>query len=309
MQFNEYLKLCRENYSLTQGELVSDLYTHDIDNFASLDNTTLSKWERNIIQPRVSKQVSLIKYFQKHADIPLPCWDNYSIEEAEELICRVGMKNLLGENKQYVCNFPSNFIKMDELIIQPLRNCDDMNTILEMNIELHKNMNHPSTQISIEQFKAWALHPSSSFYVCKYKGMYMGHIFSIRINPEILTKVLDFEMQKSDIVLDDLTTFDEMGSEMLLSFFAANTKSATTLFIRYYAHLIANQRSIKEIGGLTKINEAKKIVASMNLNLYKRKSTDDGVVIEAYRQTLDNALASENVVKMILTKQDCPEEI
>ena len=309
MQFNEYLKLCRENYSLTQGELVSDLYTHDIDNFASLDNTTLSKWERNIIQPRVSKQVSLIKYFQKHADIPLPCWDNYSIEEAEELICRVGMKNLLGENKQYVCNFPSNFIKMDELIIQPLRNCDDMNTILEMNIELHKNMNHPSTQISIEQFKAWALHPSSSFYVCKYKGMYMGHIFSIRINPEILTKVLDFEMQKSDIELDDLTTFDEMGSEMLLSFFAANTKSATTLFIRYYAHLIANQRSIKEIGGLTKINEAKKIVASMNLNLYKRKSTDDGVVIEADRQTLNNALASENVVKMILTKQNCPEEI
>jgi len=33
--------------------------------------------------------------------------------------------------------------------------------------------------------------------------------------------------------------------------------------------------------------------------------TDDGVKIKSYRQTLSNIFASENVVKMLFSKQEC----
>ena len=240
MQFNEYLKLCREKYKLTQEDLVSDLYTHDIDNFSALDNTTLSKWERNMVKPRVSKQVSIIKYFQTHADTALPCWESYSVEETEAHICKVATHNLIGDSKQYVYNFPSGFIKMDDLSIEPLRNSTQIDTILEINMDIYKNLNHNATRVTIEQFREWSLHPYNAFYTCSYKDTYLGHFFSIRLKPEVFEKVLDFKMRKDEITVEDLASFDTPGCELILSFFAANEKSATALFIRYYAHLIAN---------------------------------------------------------------------
>lgn len=68
------------------------------------------------------------------------------------------------------------------------------------------------------------------------------------------------------------------------------------------------ERSISEIGVVTALDEVKKVVSNMNLRYYASKITDDNVEIKAYRQTLPNIFASENVVKMILLKQECPEE-
>ena len=87
MQFNEYLKSCREHNNLTQEQLVHDLYSFNIENFEGLDTSTLSKWERSITRPKISKQISIIKCFQERTGIVLPCWDKYSSEEAAALIC------------------------------------------------------------------------------------------------------------------------------------------------------------------------------------------------------------------------------
>jgi transcriptional regulator with XRE-family HTH domain len=308
LHFNEYLRSCREEFNLTQEELVSQLYSHDIDLFGGLDTGTLSKWERSIVQPKIAKQVSLIKYFQKLSGIALPCWSHLTISEAEESICQAGMKNLIGKNKVYICNFPSNIIQMDELKIFNLRHSKQIDTLLELNMNIHKEFNHPSTRISIEQFKTWALHPSNSFYVCEYKGTSLGYFFSLRLKPEVFDKLLNFEMRKDEITTDDFASYDEMGTSFMLSFFSISNKSAVALFIRYYAHLIANQSNIQEIGGITKMDEAKKFGNRMNLILHKSMTTEDGTVIESYRQDIYNVLASENVIKMLLTKQECPEE-
>ena len=65
MYFGDYLKLCRNSSTLTQEELVSELYEHDIDHFEHLEATTVSKWERNFPLPSTKRQISIIKYFQK----------------------------------------------------------------------------------------------------------------------------------------------------------------------------------------------------------------------------------------------------
>jgi len=308
LQFNEYLKQCREENHLTQEQLVSELYTHDIEQFGGLDARALSKWEKSVIKPKVAKQVSIIKYFQKRTGVPLPCWSHYSVDEAEELICKAGMRNIIGKNKSFVCNFPSELMNVDDMKVYPVRNFQRMDALIESNMHIHQNFNHKFTQISREQFREWALHPSNLFLACEYKDSFLGFFFTARVRPEIFDKILNFKMKKSEITTSDFASFDEIGSHLLLSFYAMNMKAATMLTVRYYAHLIANQKNIDEIGGVTTNDDAKKIASNMNLHYHSSYTTNDNIKIKSYRQTLANVLASENAVKMFLVKQECPEE-
>ena len=308
LQFNQYLKQCREENQLTQEELVSDLYSHDIEQFGSLDARALGKWEQSVTKPKALKQVSIIKYFQKKTGIALPCWNNYSLEEAESHICKVGMGNLIGKTKKLIYNFPSEMMSVDDISVYPVRNFDNMDTLIETNMHLHQSLNHGSSQLSREQFKEWALHPDNLFLACEHKGTFLGLLFTARVKSEVLNKIVNFKMKKNEVSEDDFASFDEESSILLLSFFAMNQKVATLLFIRLYAHLIANQKHIRDIGGITNSDEAKKLVSNMNLEYQNSKVTDDGVKITGYKQSLFNVLASEYSVKMLLSKQKCPEE-
>jgi len=308
LHFNEYLKSCREHNQLTQEQLVHDLYIYDIESFEGLDTSTVSKWERGITKPKPSKQVNIIKYFQEKTGVALPCWESYSIKETEDLICRSGMTNLIGKRKELIQNFPSEMMHVDEFKIYPVRSFERMSALLEINMDIHQTVNQKYSQVSLEQFKEWALHPSNLFLACEYKGGFLGLFFTLRLKPEVFDKIMNFEMKKSDITLDDFASFDEMGCNYMLSFYALNQKCATMLFIRYYAHLIANQKNIAQIGLITTLDEVKKVVNNMNLDYYTGKILEKDVEIQAYKQTLPNVIASENVVKMILSKQTCPEE-
>lgn len=308
MQFNEYLRSCREHNQLTQEQLVYDLYSHDIDSFEGLDTSTLSKWERGITKPKATKQVSIIKYFQNKTGDVLPCWNNYSIDEAEKLICKVGISNLIGKSKKHIYDFPSDRMSVDDINVYPLRSFERMDDLIELNMPLHQKFNHESIQLTKEQFKKWALHSDSLFLACEYKGTFIGLTFTVKVKQKVFDKILNFEIKRSDITPDDFAAIDEVGSSLFLSFFAMNQKAATLLFVRYYAYLIANQKYIAEIGGVINSEAAMKLISNMNLQYQGNEITDDDVKIKAYRQTLPNVLASEPVVKMILSKQDCPEE-
>ncbi len=288
--------------------MVYDLHSYNIDSFESLDTNTLSKWERSITKPKTSKQASIIKYFQKKSGMALPCWDSYSTKDTESLICKAGMYNLIGKSKQLILNFPSEMMRVDDMKVYPIRNFERTDALIQIYMDQHKALNHKYTQISIEQVKEWSLHPNNLFLACQYKEWFLGLFFSIRLKQEVFDKLLNFEMKKSDITIDDFASFDEMGCNYMLSFYAMNQKVAAMLFIRYYAHLIANQKSISEIGVVTALDEVKKVVSNMNLHYHKSKITDDNVEIQAYKQTLSEVLASENFVKMILSKKECPEE-
>ena len=308
MQFNEYLKSCRESNALSQEQLVHDLYSHDTESFEGLDTSTLSKWERSVTKPKAAKQVSIIKYFQKITGIVLPCWDKYTQKETEGLICKKGMRNLIGNSKKHIYNYPSATMSVEDMHVYPLRTFDRMDVLLDIHMHMHKDINHPSLRISKEQFKEWALHPGSLFLACEYKDAFIGLSFTVKLKPEVFDKVLKFEMKRNEITTDDFAKHNEAGCSLMLGFFAIHEKAATLLFIRYYAYLIANQKTILEIGAVSNSTEAIKLISNMNLQYTKSYLTDDNVKIKAYRQTLANVLASEYVIKMILSKQECPEE-
>lgn len=308
MQFGHYLKTCREHLSLTQEQLVQALYLYDADHFQTLDGSTLSKWERGNVQPQTVKQVSIVKFFQQSTHKALPCFDAYSVEKVEEIICEVGMQNLLGKSKELILKFPSATIGTDDLHVYQLRNSEMIDEVIDINMQFDKDFNHDFTQLQTEQFKTWALHPSNSFYVCKYHEQFFGLLFTLRLKPEVFEKIMNLEIDERELTIDDFASFSEMGSNYMLSFFAMNEKAASVLFVRYYAHIIANQKVILDVGVATLMEDAKKLIGEMNLRHYGSKTVIKGLELQTYRETLPNFLACEKVMKMIFSKQDTPRE-
>ena len=308
MYFSDYLRSCREENQLTQEQLVHDLYSYDTKSFVGLDTTTLSKWERGITKPRLAKQVSILKYFQQRSGTALPCLERYSQEEAEEMICEAGMHNLLGKSKELILNFPSKMIGADDLAVLQLRNSEMIDRIIDITIDLDKGFNHKFSQLLPRHFKEWALHPSNAFFVCEYQEQFFGLLFTLRLKPEAFEKIMNHEIREKDLTLEDLASFNEAGSHYVISFFAMNDKAANMLFIRFFAHLIAHQRAIEEVGLATMMEDARKLIKNMNLNHYADLEIGNGLILQTYRETLQNFLACEPVVKMILSKQECPEE-
>ena len=299
MEFSKYLKKCREQNDITQEELVKELFLYDKTTFKNLDIVTLSRWERHSTTPSILKKLTTIKYFQSLSSKALPCWNDYSIQEIEHLICTLGIANILGKTKQLILNFPSTMMKMDELEVYPISYSEKSHALLEFNMDLHCATNNLFSQLSIEQFEEWSKYPSNIFLVCEYKESFVGLFFSIRLKQNIFNKIMNFEMKKSEIKEEDFASKNEVGSDLLLSFYAINHKVATMLFVRHYAHLIANQEYIVEIGVTTALTEVKKAVHNMNLEFYKSKIVEKDDILYAYRQKLNRVISTEYVVKML----------
>ena len=285
----------------TQQHLVQDLYLYDIDNFKSLVESTLSKWERGSMTPPLHKQISILQYFQGKTGQALPCLDTYSRHETEGLICQTGMQNLLGKSKELVLNFPSEMISSDNLTVYALKDSQTIDKIININIDMDKTFSHDYTQLRPEQFKEWALHSSNSFYVCEYNEQFFGLLFTLRLKTDIFEKIMKFEMDERELTVEDFASFNERGTNYMLSFFAMNEKAGSMLFIRYYAHLIAHQNVIEEIGAITMMDDAKKLLKNMSLHQDSNKVLSETLEFHSYRETLSNFLASEKIMKIIFT--------
>ena len=292
---------------MTQEDLVDALYTFDEEIFKHLDTVTLSRWERDSTKPNTFKQLSIIKYFQHYTGEALPCWYDYSVEEVENMICSMGIKNLLSKSKELILNFPSSMMLVDDLKVYPIRDIKKVHPLFELNMDVHLTHNHHFSQLTIEKFETWAMYPSNLFLACEYKESFVGLFFSVKLKPDVFDRVLNFEMRYSEIEESDFAAHDEEGSDLLLSFYAINQKVAKMLFVRHFAYLIANQKRLVNIGVSTSTDEVKKIVINMNLEFFKHVETKDtqynkDVTVESYRQSLHNVLATEYVTKMIFSE-------
>lgn len=306
MQFNEYLKTCRERYNLTQEELVQELYNTD-DEFSGLNTGTLSRWERSATQPSLSKQVGIIKVLQNYNNTVFPCFEELDDEEIENSICKVGIHNLLGNNKKLVLNFLSNVIQVDDMSIIHVRHAENINQILTMPHALDKELTNNFSILEDKHFKTWALHPSNLFLISEYEGQFLGMLFTLRLKPEVFEKIMNFEMKEEDITVEDFASFEENGCNYILSFFSSNEKSASLLFLRYYAHLIANQKVISDVGALTILDDGRKLINRLNLKHLKEMQVNEGH-LSSHRAILSEVLINEAVLKMIFQKQECPED-
>ncbi len=302
MKFNEYLKSCRQKYQLTQEELVQELYNYDED-FIGVDTRTISRWEASQTKPSIDRQITVVKYFSAVSGKTLSCFEDYSTQEIEAQICKVGISNILGKNRELVLNFPSSYIMADNLKITHLRHSQAIDNTIKIVMRLDKEFTDSYSQILGSDFKEWALHPSTLFLICEVDLQFFGLLFTLRLKPEIFDKIMNFEMQEKDINTSHFATFEEEGCSYFLNFFAQSQKAASLLYLRYYAHLIANQNSISKVGALTMMSEGKKLIERINIS-HKKDTTIDKYKISSYEAPLSDVLINQAVLKMIFQKQD-----
>ncbi len=310
MQFNDYLKHCRTENSLTQEALVEALYWYDDANFGGLDTTTLSKWERGVTQPRMSRQVAIVRYFQQRMGMAVPCFAHVPETEAEENICAAGMENILKESKskELILDFPSAMMAIDELTTYELRDSESLEKATRLNAYLDKHFNHDYTQLSPEDFKRWAGMPGNFFLVAEFVEEIIGLLFVLKLTSDAFEKITNGVIMERDLTEADFAAPHEAGSSYILSFFAMNTRAASMLFVRYYAHVIAQQAFVEDVGVATMMEDAQSLIANLDLPLYHEMAVPSGQILQFYRAPLGDFLATERVIRMILTRQDCPEE-
>ena len=306
MNFNNYLKSCRENHNLTQEELVQGLYNLD-EQFYSVDTGTISRWERAVTKPSTERQISIVKYFQTKSNDILPCFNEFSSEEIQSQICKTGIENIIGKNKKLVLNFPSSYIMADNLKITHLRHLEQIDNTIKIAVSLDQEFTNNYSQLLDENFKLWAMHPSSLFLICEFNEQFFGLLFTLRLKPEIFEKIINFEMEEKDLNTKHFATLEEDGCNYLLNFFAQSQKAAALLYLRYYAYLIANQNVILKVGALSMMEEGKKLIERINLSHYK-DATIDGHKLSSYQASLNKVLVNKDVLKMIFQKQECPED-
>jgi len=306
LKFNEYLKLCRQKYNFTQEELVQELYNFD-DIFEGLDVGTLSRWERGATKPNMDKHIAIVKFLQTISHHILSCFEDIDKNYLEDELCKIGIKNIIGHSKEHILNFPTKSFKINDISIKHLRSTNDIEAVLQMPYTVIENLTGNVYNLSFEDIKAWALHPSNLFLLSEYKEEFAGILFTLRLKPNTFQKIIDFEIDLKDISLNDFADFTELGCNFPMAFFAYNDKSSTLLVLRYYAHLIANQDVISQIGAIPLLDGAKKIVQKMNLKYYKEKNVEQGRLC-SYHAPLSEVLINEAVLKMIFHKQECPED-
>ena len=305
MKFNEYLKSCRKKYKLTQEELVQKLSAYD-ENFMGVDTRTLSRWEVAQTQPSMSRQITVVNYFSTLSGHVLSCFENYTKDEIQAQICKIGLANLLGKNKELVLNFPSSYILADNIKITHLRDSKTIDKTISVALRLDKEFTDNYSQILGSDFKEWALHPSTLFLVCEVQDQFFGLLFTLRLKTEVFEKIMSFEMEEKDLNLSHFASFNEDGCNYILNFFAQSQKAASLLYVRYYAHLIANQDTISKVGAIAMMSEGKKLIERINLSHLKEMSID-GYKLSSYEATLKDVLVNQAVLKMIFQKQDFSE--
>ena len=307
MRFGEYLKICRESLSLTQEEMVADLYIFDTDIFSNLDITTLSRWERGVTSPSHTKQISVIKFFQNRLHLPLPCIPSESEEKIEKYICKSFIEDVFSKNSKLVLEFPSRMISYDDLEIHQLRQSKNIDSILDFHAELDRGFHYRFEEIGHTKMKEWAMHPSNRFFICLYKGQLFGLLFSLSLKRDIFEKIIRFEMDEKDIVVENFARETQKRSNYVLSFFSMNDKAASALFIRYYAHLLAYQKVLEATGTTAIMDEAKKLLEKVELDQCCSREYKQGLIQSSYVKNIFEFVASKPFVKLIFQKEECKE--
>lgn len=300
MLFGKYLKICREHSHLTQEELVSKCYNYD-KSFAGLDVGTLSRWERGVSKPSVDKQLKITKIFQSYSKTLLPYFDIYSFEDIQTQLSSINALNLIGNSKEHILNFPHSENLDKELKIININEAADKERLLKMPSDIFESLTNNYYEFSVDIFLSWAKNKNNLFVVSEYQGQFFGMLFAVSVKPEVFEDILLFKRDLKTLNEEDFTQGDEKGCSFPLTFFAYNQKSASLLYLHYYAYLITHQESILEVGMTVRLESVVKLVDKIELKKYHRDTTQERART-SYKSSLEDILLREDVFRMLFTK-------
>jgi transcriptional regulator with XRE-family HTH domain len=307
MKFGHYLKECRKRYGLTQDQLIEALYKRDPRLFGGLDASGLSKWEREISHTSFQKMAAILRLFQELSGDPLPCLDENDTETSEKGLCEQALLRVLGTPPRHlVLDLGTDRLPSRHFSILPLRHFERMDELLEVHQSLHENLVPSYSRLELSQLREWALHPESLFYVVLYKRTFLGLLFAVRLQPERFEEIMAFRKMRRELTTEDFAREGERASILILSLFSLDSRVASLLLMRLYAHLAAHRRRIESVGLTSALQEVERMVERMDLRVHHSHKIEEETHV-AYRNDLFSLLSNETAMRLLFPKDECLE--
>ena len=297
MQFCHYLRYCREHFGLTQEEMVSHLY-HAHESFEGLDAVTLSRWERCQTYPSIQRQQQFILAMRHYGDEIFPCWNILPLQEVEEEMYAKGIRKVIGKHKRFILDFPADLVAEERLSFTEARALEDPSVYIELTRTFINKITDHYIDIEERRFRELALHPGSFFLLATYQQQFFGVVFSIRLNKTTFEKLMEKKITENEIETGDLVSGEETGYEYPFTFFAYTEQTATILALRYYAHLLKNQHTIRALGSLPKSTEGRRLIETLGL---KEEPPAAGYP-KVYRASIEEVLVNRYILQMLFKK-------
>lgn len=291
--FGQYLKQCREQIPLSQRQLVNHLNGYD-SLFLSLDNTTLSRWERCINLPSLIKQTRLTAFIAEQYHRLYPFIAEQPYDEIAKLL-HSQFFHCSNHQQQLVVKCPIDQIDHRDFIIHPIKNSTHKRAAINHNLHIYSQIH--TRGLTIEQHQKLLQIPTNLFLVCDYFDQYLGHLFLLKLKEKSYQQIINYERLEESLSADDIATADEPGYYYIYGLFSLGIATASLLICHLYALMIKNQFFIKGIGWLTYGNEQRDWAIQMGMHPTVKPSTKHpGLVYQADLLTL---LCSETLMKLL----------
>jgi len=300
LKFGLFLKSCRQKNKLTQEELVTELYIYD-ELFSGLDTRTLIRWEQGKTQPSPIKQLVIIRYFKQFDNLYFSCLLD-DIDENQ--FCTKTIKNIVKKSKEHVLNLPQNIFSHEDILITHSSNISNK---IDMPLSILSGMTSDSFSITKKDFLLWSEQPNNLFLLAEVHQQFMGMFICLRLKQEVFEKIISFNLDVTELTEADFAQGEEKSSLFIVTLFAYNDIIATHLYAHFLVYLIKQQQYIFDVGATPLLEGGKKIVQQMYMQKIKEKQIDKKTVT-SYKVSLEDILLSEDVLRAIFTKENCPQE-
>ncbi len=301
-QFNDYLRICREHQNLTQSELAAALCIYN-QTFESLDTNTLSRWERGVSKPSLSKQTLLVHYFSESFGRIYPFIEQAERIDIEKSFCALGFSKMLGRHK-LIMSFPCQHMDKSRFLIKLIKDSHLKQSAISKNLLIFQEMyNLP---LSSDTLKSMASIPSNHFSVCEYDNEYYGHFFALKLKPAVFEKAMNFLLDFNQLSENDIAKKDEQGNYLFFGFFGMSDMVISILWVHFYSWVIKQQSTIIEMGAIITSKEGEMIAKNMNTEKHASHEISNRHY-QSFRATTKQMLITDNVVKMLFNPESCPE--
>lgn len=301
MKIADYLKKCRKRLQLTQESLVHSLYLWDDEIFGGIDTATVSKWERGVTAPLLPRLQALVRFFQEESSLPLPCREEIDEERATEELMNGEVAKVMGHPRQIVAQVPLTIDFSRGFRLASLRGHPRADESLEIAAMMIESSNPDYSKVGADKLSEWIEYPANLFQVLTYKSAILGLFFTLRLKQKPFEEILTFRKRKTDLTNEDFASEEEPASLYALAYYALTPQVGMILLARLYAHMIAYQRTLQELGVISSLPEVHRIAENMGLKLTGTKEVDPGP-LRAYHNDLFTVLSSPPVLKSLFEK-------
>lgn len=287
----------------TQSELIENLVDSQL-GFGGLDTTTLSRWERGVSKPSLSKQTAIIHYLSNYFGRIYPFIDSAGKTDVEKGFCSIGFTGLIGRHKDLVMKFPTRQMNQSGFKVCEFGESEHQKTAFDNNLHIYAELY--KRQLKSEQLAAFSKNPNNLFLVCDHDRQYFGHLFLLRLKPQVFDEVIDFKREDHTLTDADIAAMDEVGSYYFYGMFAMSDQIVALLAVHVYTYLIQNQKQIKEIGMVLASKDGQAMAVNMNMQRQAQQTTEQQTN-HSFSASLVEMLINDNVVKMLFNRENCPE--